>query len=112
MPRNLEHEIYKEVEQFRQHQKVQRSKRAALILLITIVVGLLYWTRDPLPVPAPTRSTASTPEPSAIALPPSGTITPAQGDSSGQLRLFLSSPIAADQSKLKDDCPTNALMEK
>ncbi len=39
MPQNLEHQIYKEVHQLRQHQKAQRSKKAALMLFVTIVIG-------------------------------------------------------------------------
>lgn len=112
MPWNFEDQIYREVQQLREHQKTQRVKKATLTLSIALVIGLGYWVRHHSPVPLSSPSPIFTPEPSfpPVPLPDSGVITAALGDSSfGKLRLFLNPPTEVDNSKLKDECSANTL---
>jgi len=117
MSQKLERQIYTELRYLREHQKTQRSKKVAFMLLIAIILGMSHWISTKSPSQQSTALSVSTPDPSlkALPLPLSGTITPARrGDSffGGKLRLFLSPPSKADNSKLDNHCPANALQKK
>lgn len=112
MPRNLEHHLYTEIHRLKQRQKTHRIKKLGFLLLLEIVLGFLYWTRDQSPIP-PSVLPLTEPKISPLPLPQSGTLTTTTPENStfGELRIFLSPPTTADESTLGNRCPAKSLLK-